>query len=445
MVVTSTKKIERLTFSTPRSADFCSESELTRQTGHGPKEWPLVIGKELVDNAIDACEDTETPPCIEICVDQEGIRVTDKGPGMSPEAVEKLTDFTQSTSSRRNYIAPTRGAQGNGLQTILAMPFVLSNEPGTVEITSRNVCNELTFTIDSLTQVPQVNHRRGAANGKTGTTLKIRWPNSACTILQDSRPRFLQLADDFTFLNPHLSLAVDWFGERTEIAATNTSLKKWMPNWPSSAHWYTPEQFEQLLAAHIVHDAGAGRQRSVGDIVKDFHGLTGSAKRKAVLDATGLARTKLADLVSNDELRSDTVACLLAAMRANSKPVPPKALGLIGRDHLAQRFKELGCEMDTFEYKRVSGLNEDSLPYVLETAFASGRDVLSRRRLITGINWSPGIVNPFRTLGDGRADGLDALLQEQRAGSREPITVLIHLATPGAKFLDRGKSSINLI
>ena len=47
----------RETFSTPRLIEFTSIKELTTQTGHGPKDWALVIVKELTDNALDACEE----------------------------------------------------------------------------------------------------------------------------------------------------------------------------------------------------------------------------------------------------------------------------------------------------------------------------------------------------------------------------------------------------
>jgi hypothetical protein len=40
----------------------------------------------------------------------------------------------------------------------------------------------------------------------------------------------------------------------------------------------------------------------------------------------------------------------LAAMKANSKEVKPSALGVIGKDHLHQRFVESGCDENTFHY-----------------------------------------------------------------------------------------------
>jgi DNA topoisomerase VI subunit B len=49
--------LSRTTFSTSRLLEFCSQKELTAQTGHEPNDWPLVILKELIDNALDAAEE----------------------------------------------------------------------------------------------------------------------------------------------------------------------------------------------------------------------------------------------------------------------------------------------------------------------------------------------------------------------------------------------------
>ena len=48
------------------------------------------------------------------------------GRGIPAETVEKLIDYSARTSSRAAYASPTRGAQGNALQTIIAMPFALT-------------------------------------------------------------------------------------------------------------------------------------------------------------------------------------------------------------------------------------------------------------------------------------------------------------------------------
>ena len=41
-----------------------------------------------------------------------------------------------------------------------------------------------------------------------------------------------------------------------------------------------------------------------------------------------------------------------------------------------------------------------AFPFVIETAFGwLGDKAEDERRLVTGVNWSPGIRNPFRSLG----------------------------------------------
>src|SRR5215831_8079216 len=57
---------ERVAFKTSRLAEFCGQREVVAQTGHPVEDWPLVILKELVDNALDACEEAEIAPEINI-------------------------------------------------------------------------------------------------------------------------------------------------------------------------------------------------------------------------------------------------------------------------------------------------------------------------------------------------------------------------------------------
>ena len=71
--------LERATFRTSRLLDFCSRKELIAQTGHQPEEWPLVLLKELVDNALDACEEAQVAPEIAITVNGHGVTVAAVG------------------------------------------------------------------------------------------------------------------------------------------------------------------------------------------------------------------------------------------------------------------------------------------------------------------------------------------------------------------------------
>jgi hypothetical protein len=63
---TSVPKLRRTTFRTCRLLDFASEKELRAQIGHVRSDWPVVVLKELIDNALDACEEAGTPPEIAV-------------------------------------------------------------------------------------------------------------------------------------------------------------------------------------------------------------------------------------------------------------------------------------------------------------------------------------------------------------------------------------------
>src|SRR5262245_54348272 len=119
----------RNVFTTSRLLEFCTTTELSKQVGFRPEDWLFVALKELVDNGLDAAEEAGIAPEITIAVTIASntltLTVTDNGSGIAPGVVARIINFHTKTSSREAYIAPTRGRQGNALQTILAMPFVL--------------------------------------------------------------------------------------------------------------------------------------------------------------------------------------------------------------------------------------------------------------------------------------------------------------------------------
>ena len=114
----------RTAFRTSRLLDFASEKELTAQIGHSLNDWPLVVVKELVDNALDACEEAGIGPEIIVYVDERGITVGDNGPGLPAEVVvEGGLHFNVRVSSREAYVAPAshRQAPSASRGTILPM------------------------------------------------------------------------------------------------------------------------------------------------------------------------------------------------------------------------------------------------------------------------------------------------------------------------------------
>jgi hypothetical protein len=350
-----------------------------------------------------------------------------------------------SLSSREAYVSPTRGAQGNALKTIVAMPFVLDGERGQVDIHAHGVKHTITMSVDRIRQVPVINHQREPSDVKIGTTITIPWSSSPRSNLDDAKARFLQIIAGYAWLNPHASIGVEWFGERTTHDATNPDWTKWKPSDPTSPHWYDQHRLTRLIAGYIAHDADTGRTtpRTVREFVAEFRGLSSTAKQKAILDALELTRAPLTALVvDGNAIDGEKVGKLLAAMKANSKPVKPAALGLIGEEHFREKFERIvGFEKESFEYRKVLDLDEHGVPSVAEVAF--GWMPNHTRRMVTGVNWSPGIQNPFRQLG-AYGTSLDTVLTNQRCNSAQPITIVLHLACPRVDYTDAGKSAISV-
>ena len=126
------QKLTRVAFTVSRLMEFCTKRELQNQTGHSAHQWPLVVLKELMDNALDACEEAEVAPKILITVNPEAgtIIIQDNAAGIEGDTIKSILDYTIRVSSREAYVSPTRGAQGNALKTILAMGYVLDREDG---------------------------------------------------------------------------------------------------------------------------------------------------------------------------------------------------------------------------------------------------------------------------------------------------------------------------
>ena len=178
-------KLTRVAFRVSRLMEFCTRRELQNQTGHGVDDWPLVVLKELMDNALDACEEAEVAPVISITVKPGSITIRDNAGGIDTETIKSILDYSIRVSSREAYVSPTRGAQGNALKTILAMGYVLDREredgtnaeaAGITIIETRGVEHRIEFRVDHVTNEPKITHTTKPSSINVGTKITIKWP-----------------------------------------------------------------------------------------------------------------------------------------------------------------------------------------------------------------------------------------------------------------------------
>jgi hypothetical protein len=425
--------VARVAFTTSRELEFFTESELTTQIGYRKGLWPLVLIKELIDNAIDACETAGTG-AIEIGVqlDKDSITISDNGPGITGKIIKGVLDYSSRISDKKHYIAPTRGQLGNAFKCVVAAPIVATGKTSVIEIASRGRRHTIEIQLDRIAQEPKIAYTTASESAGIGTFLQVHWPEvssyfeSNCLDLYqfDSlHEAVAALIDDYRAFNPHVSFIFN--GERR--AATTPEWQKWRTDQPTSAHWYRPEDLRGLIAAHITE-----RDMPVRDFTSNFAGLARNRVRADVLTAARVKGTHLSDLVRGGDVDMAAVGRLLGAMQEHSKPVQPKRLGIIGEDHLKRYFESLGAI--NLKYHRKAFIDNDGLPVVLEIAFATKPDAAESSRRIFGLNWSPVFKIPSGEIGEA--------ISRCQVESDDPVILLIHAARPRFEFTDHGKGAI---
>ena len=133
MSVAKAAKLERQTFETSRELEFFSEKELMMQIGYDQDQWPIALLKELIDNALDACEVAGIPPEIEVTIGEDSFSIKDNGPGLPEATMLKSMDYLVRVSDKAYYVSPTRGQMGNALKAVWAAGFVAHGN-GTIEV-----------------------------------------------------------------------------------------------------------------------------------------------------------------------------------------------------------------------------------------------------------------------------------------------------------------------
>jgi hypothetical protein len=450
-----THKIKRVPITTSRLMEFCTEKELVAQTGHEAYRWQRVVVKELVDNAIDAAEEAEVAPVINITIttgkSAARIVIADNGPGIPPATIADIIDYDVRVSTKEAIISPTRGRQGNALKTILPMGYVLGGKvKGETWIEARGVMHRIAFAVNQIKQEPIVIDHQSRSTVTSGTRVTVCWPTRIDV------DEIHSLLVQFVFVNPHLTLKFAVDGKALiDCAASNPNWTKYRACDATSAHWYRPEQFERYAGALIARDQESRKGRrsrqktTVRDFVAQFRGMSATEKQKQVLHELDVAHMSLSRFFGSEtRVNHEHMKKLLGLVQKHTRPVRPELLGVIGEDHLRKLTADLGGEPQSFKYFLSPRQTANGVPYLVEIvtcafkAWVNGKQHKTGRALITGVNFSATLDNPFRSL-RGLAS-MDELLVDLRAGPDAPVIVCVHYVCPHIEYLDRGKSRIGL-
>ena len=427
-------ELNREHFEISRSDEYFNAKELQAQTGQPSYKFGEVVLKELIDNALDACENASINPVIQIGIssteDRMRICVSDNGTGISEAVIKSILNFSTRTSDKAAYKAPTRGAQGNAFKTIIGIPHALGG--GLVTIDSLGLRHTIKVhatpagTIDIDHKISQIDAREGAAVYVDMPIMAAHpyWYARATAIFNPHAVVKIRTFDDMQFTLVNLE------NESEETAIFYNSLsecQKIRPNEPTSAHWYDSGDYEKL-----VYLQGDQNDIELGKFVRQFRGLSSTGKAKIIT-------SQLKDYRLVSDIYKDPIAIesMRLAMQSESKPVQPKALGAIGVNNLLSRL-----DVDRHWYKQVSGMI-NNIPYVFEILIAESEGA---RGFYFGVNHSVTFGDFLRQsrikAGELNGTGIEGALSN--IVDTDEHLVIVHLIGIGLPFLDRGKSNLAL-
>ena len=366
--------LNRQVFVTSREREYFEASTLQTQTGQEPEDFAAVVVKELLDDALDAAEKAGVAPRILLDVaERDGnlvITVSDNGGGIPPQVVERILNFQVLVSDTAAYVSPTRGQQGNGLKTVIGIPYSLGGRDPIV-IETQGVRYRIRPTIDAAGYV-HIDPGAEQMEDRPGTTITVTLPADGQYLDADYWRRGFALLNPAAYIADHAESA----GAEEPTFYTGSLPANWkpMPTDPTSPHWYDDNALARLVTAHNnAYQRGEGEDLPLTrGFLLTFDGLKSPTKAKEVRDLLSFQADHLSDLADDE----DRIVELLAVMKQVARLPKPAVMGRIPQEHLLGCFaKWFGlASTDDFWYRRVEMLVE-GVPWVGDVALAATEDI----------------------------------------------------------------------
>ena len=391
--------------------------------------------KEAVDNALDACEEAEVLPDIEIEVRRIGpetcrIAVEDNGPGIVPENVPFVFGKLL-YGSRFHQIRQSRGQQGIGIsaavlyaQLTTGLPTVITTRTGAHEPAHRFA---LRIRVES--NEPEIlEHEEIAWDRTHGTRVEIEFRASLA-----AKKRLVEYLRYTGVVNPHARIRAEIDGEGfvSERVAE-------VPLVPPKAIRPHPLGIE---LGQLARMAGGAKGPLAPFLVEQFVRV-GSKTADEICAAAELAPTARVESLSAAD-----VSRLLAALQSVRVPPPPttQCLSPIGEQLLA-RGLSAEYRMDFVAARTRPSAVYGGHPFMVEAALGYGGrlPVEGSAQLMRFANRVPliyqqGACAATRCVAEvnWKAYGLS-----QSGLPQGPLLILVHVASTNVPFTSESKDAI---
>jgi DNA topoisomerase-6 subunit B len=196
---------------------------------YGKVRTLTMVIHEYVTNGLDACEEANILPDIDVKIDELGkeyyqVSVTDNGPGISKENVGKaFGKLLAGTKFHR--LIQSRGQQGIGCSGCTMLSQMTTGKPSKI-ITGRKGKKAITLeiTVDPKHNEPKITNLKEIDKAFQGTAVQAKFKN---VIYRDSEQGPLEYLRRTAIANPHAQISFrDPSGNKTTFKRTGNTIPK---------------------------------------------------------------------------------------------------------------------------------------------------------------------------------------------------------------------------
>lgn len=311
---------------------FRNIETLSQKAGVHRQFIPLLVVKELVDNALDATGD-----CKLELIDHNSFRVTDEGTGIDPEWIHQYFSINRPMISSKLIRVPSRGALGNGLRVVTGA-IVATN--GQLEVSTRGGTYKVIPQDDGSSEVQYV-----GPSEYRGTSILVQL---GMQVNQET---------------------LTWGKLAIQFSSNGT-----MYSGKSSPFWYTSESFFELVDS--------------ANMPLDMFVSLFCEKKKALSIVKQLEEGLYATFTTTCDLTFHNADYLLMLLREAITPPKTKSLGMVGNTLSGYEYHKNTSE---FTVRSVRGKCDAIIPIVVESwvAIKNGGHTNDRSSISVCVNKTP--------------------------------------------------------
>jgi DNA topoisomerase-6 subunit B len=404
-----------------------------------PRKALLTTVKEAVDNSLDACEEAEILPELEVeIIDMENDRyriiIEDNGPGIVQEQVSRI--FAKLLyGSKFHQMKQSRGQQGIGISASVMYGQLTTGRPA--KVTSKTATDTDAYycqvKIDTQKNQPEIVHAtRKEWNKKHGTRIEID--------LEGSYAKGAQSVDEYlkqtAICNPHLQLIyVNPRGEQYMFPRASEKL-------PALSEEIKPHPYGIELGMLIKMLSISDQRTVLAFLREEFVRVSNSVANEI------LGEAKLSPKLKPKSIKREQAEAILKAMKKTKIMAPPTdCISPIGEKLLQKGLKkEINAEFYTSVTRTPSVYRGN--PFIIECAIAYGGNLkadgsvdIMRFANKVPLLYQQGACGITKAISETnwKSYGLD---QSGNNIPRGPAVILVHMASVWVPFTSEAKEAM---